>query len=907
MIIDDVSTDNTCSIVEEYARSDSRIKLLKQEVNAGAYVARNRGLDEAKGIFVTIHDADDWSHPDKIATQANYLLQNEVVIGCTSQQARISSSANFTRVTGTGYFIITNTSSFMFRKEQVKEKLGYWDTVRFSADNELIRRIQITFGDESVCHLKTGPLSFQRDSDTSIVAHEHFGIQGAVFGIRKEYLEAQNYHHRSGGNLKYSSSQKNRAFPVPEPMLNGKSIDESEREHFDVIIVSDFRMPGGSVKSNIEEIKVHKSMKLKTGIIQLCRYDLGAMSEILPEVRVEIDGELVKVITFGQEVSCDLLLFRYPPILQYRQKFFPDVIASEVKVIVNQPPMSDYTENGVIRYSIEECVENIHHYTGKYATWHPIGPLIRSSLLQRHSHDLKYIDLSPQDWCNIIDVESWQIKSRKKFKNRSGRKLCIGRHSRDNFAKWPGTAEDILAAYPKRDDVEVHVLGGINSVKKIIGDIPDNWVTYDFGSVDPRSFLGCIDVFIYYSHPDWVESFGRTIIEAMAVGVPVILPEEYKPLFKESAIYASPDMAVDIAFELYNSRNSYKKQIKIAQNYINENFSYQFHKNRINEIKSIAKLREIVSEKNSENKSEKEYTDNVDSTPVGGVKKPKAIPKNSGKTVLKDLASVPEKNFTGEVNEPLSETLYSLEYGGLKYDFLWRPKCQAQDKIFVLFSGDAMRKKNNPPVFQRWSWADFFPGHVLYFSDPALYLDSKLGLAWYCGTTYQDPLEKISEIIAGIAGQLGIQEKNIILYGSSGGGFAALRLSLFFDKISVICINPQVDVTRYRLKNVEFYLKTCFGLNSREEAIDKFERRISLLPHLDELATKNVVYIQNTMDSHHYESHYCLFKEEICKSTNFSEKRFKEIIFSHQEGHGKAETQEVFDEALAFLEEWHAN
>ena len=43
--------------------------------NGGAYVARNRGLAEAHGEFVTLHDADDWSHPDKIAAQADFLIR----------------------------------------------------------------------------------------------------------------------------------------------------------------------------------------------------------------------------------------------------------------------------------------------------------------------------------------------------------------------------------------------------------------------------------------------------------------------------------------------------------------------------------------------------------------------------------------------------------------------------------------------------------------------------------------------------------------------------------------------------------------------------------------------------------------------------------------------------------------
>jgi CDP-ribitol ribitolphosphotransferase / teichoic acid ribitol-phosphate polymerase len=58
IVIDDGSTDGTRNILEEYAHSDSRIRIFHQE-NAGVSAARNRGLDEATGDYVLFYDADD--------------------------------------------------------------------------------------------------------------------------------------------------------------------------------------------------------------------------------------------------------------------------------------------------------------------------------------------------------------------------------------------------------------------------------------------------------------------------------------------------------------------------------------------------------------------------------------------------------------------------------------------------------------------------------------------------------------------------------------------------------------------------------------------------------------------------------------------------------------------------------
>src|SRR5690606_28104325 len=122
----------------------------------------------------------------------------------------------------------------------------------------------------------------------------------------------------------------------------------------------------------------------------------------------------------------------------------------------------------------------------KDATWHPIGPLVRDALTANHCDELHHIHLADNDWHNIIDVKGWARGSR----NRTPKdKLRIGRHSRDFWHKWPATAEDILAAYPADDNIEVHVLGGAETPKSILGSIPSNWVVHEFDEKHPRDFL----------------------------------------------------------------------------------------------------------------------------------------------------------------------------------------------------------------------------------------------------------------------------------------------------------------------------------------------------------------------------------------------------------------------------------
>lgn len=63
IIVDDGSTDNSGDICDEYASRYSNFKVIHQK-NGGLAVARQTGLDAARGEYVIVCDSDDWTEPD---------------------------------------------------------------------------------------------------------------------------------------------------------------------------------------------------------------------------------------------------------------------------------------------------------------------------------------------------------------------------------------------------------------------------------------------------------------------------------------------------------------------------------------------------------------------------------------------------------------------------------------------------------------------------------------------------------------------------------------------------------------------------------------------------------------------------------------------------------------------------
>ena len=70
--VDDGSTDSSPAILAGFASRDSRLHVITQECR-GAGAARNRGLEEARGTYLSFLDADDLFEPEMLEDAANAL------------------------------------------------------------------------------------------------------------------------------------------------------------------------------------------------------------------------------------------------------------------------------------------------------------------------------------------------------------------------------------------------------------------------------------------------------------------------------------------------------------------------------------------------------------------------------------------------------------------------------------------------------------------------------------------------------------------------------------------------------------------------------------------------------------------------------------------------------------------
>lgn len=86
IIVDDCSTDDTKKVVESFSTSDQRVKYHCLEVNSGAAMARNKGIELSIGSYIAFLDSDDLWSKDKLQKQIQFMEKNNYNFTCTKYQ-----------------------------------------------------------------------------------------------------------------------------------------------------------------------------------------------------------------------------------------------------------------------------------------------------------------------------------------------------------------------------------------------------------------------------------------------------------------------------------------------------------------------------------------------------------------------------------------------------------------------------------------------------------------------------------------------------------------------------------------------------------------------------------------------------------------------------------------------------
>src|SRR5690606_20351576 len=317
LVVDDASGEEYDHVLDEVAALDERVRLIRERTNRGTFAARNTAFEAATGEFLTGLDSDDWAAPDRLANSVAPLLA-EPELQLTHSEAFLFGED--LTVTRPGRVLTTVSTASMTFRRGVLDRVGYYDEVRKGADTEFLNRVAAAYGKPAVRRLRDHWDTLMRQAPGSL-SRDEFG-PGWKHPARRAYQSAYPLWHReiAEGAADPYLPRSPRRRPFWAPHHTAVAPRERRRRHFDVVFTLDWRPFGGPQKSTIEEIRALRGEGLDIAIMHLESWrhmttDDRPMCEAIQ--RMVNDGEVEQVLP-TDDVECDLLVLRYPPILQFR-------------------------------------------------------------------------------------------------------------------------------------------------------------------------------------------------------------------------------------------------------------------------------------------------------------------------------------------------------------------------------------------------------------------------------------------------------------------------------------------------------------------------------------------------------------------------------------------------------------
>lgn len=204
VVVDDASTDQTPDILTELARSDARMEVYRTAYNRGTYAAKNWALAGDVSPFVTFHDSDDYSDPDRLMLQLG-AMQKTGASACTVRWKRVDeTSGELLYIDGAKARLAA--ISLMIDRQKVVKNVGFFDPVRVAADSEYLGRIERLLGASAFLklpvvaytgRLRSGSLTTGAGSGMQW-ARTGNQVRRSISGQRQEYLEAARDWHQKG-------------------------------------------------------------------------------------------------------------------------------------------------------------------------------------------------------------------------------------------------------------------------------------------------------------------------------------------------------------------------------------------------------------------------------------------------------------------------------------------------------------------------------------------------------------------------------------------------------------------------------------------------------------------------------------------------------------------------------------
>jgi len=573
LVVDDGSSSDFDSLFAQLEAQDDRLKVIRTMENSGAYTARNIGLQAAAGEIITTHDDDDWSHPDKLATQAQALLDDSSLLATTTAHVRTTQDMHFVRINSRAVYAHKNYSSLMFRRSVI-EDIGPWDTVNRGADSEFESRLSKAFGKKRRLDLVHKPMSFSRVWTGSLTSGEV--RRGYQSYSRQLYHQAYSQWHNSikKGDRPVLSVGKSRPFPVPTTFEAG--FRGANLGLFDVIFAADYFSGAKHIDVVLANIKAAVNAGLRVGYMLISSPQTLGRSKIVPELfAMQFAGDITQVA--HDDIAQSRLLIVY----DLSVGMFLDTLRSKLSVrqglaVYDELPrlvgkeVRDPTFVPQALYNLDRAFSCEFQVTATslYSLEKLLATVPRKRLVEN---------------CRVWNAPL-AIRSYPPVVAPNGSPV-VGYHSFSNEWRWPSSLEEFRMVF-QSSHYQTKFYGNLAPARKKFGS--EN-VTFaeilSRGEITLEEFFASIDFWVYFpdsrlcDHKVW-----QPTLEAMQAGKVVIVPKKLKAVYEDAAVYADP-WEVELTIQKFNAAPAkYSQQAWRGRRFVEEKHSQESFISRLNAL-----------------------------------------------------------------------------------------------------------------------------------------------------------------------------------------------------------------------------------------------------------------------------------------------------------------------------------
>lgn len=579
IVIDDGSPIEYDGILSEIEDFDPRIRLVRLATNSGAYEARNAGLAMANGDFVTVHDDDDWSHPEKLASQAEILVNSDSIVATTSAHIRATKEMQFRRINTKPKHLQTNYSSLMFRR-RIPEQIGSWDTSNRGSDAEFAIRIEKNFGSASVVHMTDRPMSFSRVWTGSLTSGEMY--RGYFAYSRLLFRSAfRQWHSRckKKGTAPVLRIDQPRPYPLPttfEPGARNKDLGV-----FDVLYVSDFAQQSKFASTVVQEIESSVRAGLRVGYMHIDSPQTRKRNDYSSRLfDLQLAGDVIQVAE-NDKAEAELMIIYDASTGMFLDQFKSTVVVRR-GIVVHDKGVSLRGANARDATNVRQA---LNHFDRSFnCDFQIVGASVSEQLALRELVPPARLLDDEYIWNPHVTGEPGKLLEPSSVP-------VIGFHCFGNKYRWPENKEKFRSAYYSGDH-KTKFYGLMTPVKANLGkEILPTEDIIDYKRHSLATFFESIDFWVYFPRERLEDRIWKPVLDAMHAGKVIILPRDLERLYGDAAVYTDVTGVASVVADYSQNRSKYIAQATRAQRFVAEGFDASSYIGRLTSLGSSNKER----------------------------------------------------------------------------------------------------------------------------------------------------------------------------------------------------------------------------------------------------------------------------------------------------------------------------